>query len=322
MNLSANENWDAAQQRFLAFWHREVIDRPMLQMDIPRRDGGTSYLAEAFPITYLQRGGLAAMMGCAQNKASGTVWTHPIDCELDTLDIHIDRSNAVLREMIDASTHAAGEVAGRAMVSFPADMGNVGDTLAKMRGYTNLCLDLAADIELVTAREQQVTVCWRLLYEMFYSLTQPFIPGSCTQWLPIYAPGRCTLIEADFAALVSPHHFAAVYLPAVLARVDAVEQSIFHLDGPGMIRHLDILLEIPRLDGIQWEPGAGSGSRLQWMPLLQKIQRAGKCLWVACEVNEVEQMITNLSPNGLILSILGCDSLETARGIERLAMRL
>jgi hypothetical protein len=30
-----------------------------------------------------------------------------------------------------------------------------------------------------------------------------------------------------------------------------VERTIYHLDGPDAIRHLDALLELPALDGIQ-----------------------------------------------------------------------
>jgi hypothetical protein len=100
-----------------------------------------------------------------------------------------------------------------------------------------------------------------------------------------------------------------------------VERSFFHLDGPEATRHLDTLLDIPDLDGIQWEPGAGNGSqdRLQWMDKLKKIQLSGKSLWVACRVTEAKTMLSELWPKGLILSILDCDSLETVREIERFA---
>jgi hypothetical protein len=35
-----------------------------------------------------------------------------------------------------------------------------------------------------------------------------------------------------------------------------VERTIYHLDGPGALRHLDRLLAIPELDCAQWIQGA------------------------------------------------------------------
>ena len=319
METCLNENWEMAKERFAAFWQRQIVDRPCLQMAVRQGPGPVRYLAEAFPVTYIQKGGLAAMMGCAQEIAPNTVWTRPCCESLDGLDIRVDRASPVLREMIGAIEDAARRDAGKCMVSFPANMGNVGDTLAMMRGYEGLCLDLAADPDRVAQLEGQVLQCWRELYDLFYGLTQPHIPGSVTQWLPAYHAGRCTLIEADFIAMISPEHFAKVYLPVIRERTRWVERSMLHLDGPGSARHLDAILEIPGLDAIQWEPGAGSGSRLRWIDLLRKIQSRGKGLWVACKVDEAREMLDSLSPRGLILSVLDCDSVETARRIEQLA---
>jgi hypothetical protein len=35
-----------------------------------------------------------------------------------------------------------------------------------------------------------------------------------------------------------------------------MKYSLFHLDGPGALKHLDSLLELDALDGIQWVSGA------------------------------------------------------------------
>jgi hypothetical protein len=320
MQLKLNENWDAAQRRFASFWAGENADRTLLQLQVRRTDGGPPCLAEAFPVVYIQQGGLPAMMGCSQTPGNGTVWTHPVDAELSSLQIVVDEANSVLRKMVSDIDAAARAAAGRQMVSFPANMGNVGDALAQIRGYENLCLDLATAPEAVAKLERQITECWKILYDRFYALTQPYVPGSCTQWLPIYFAGRCTLIEADFVCMVSARHFEEIYLPAIAARAEWAERSIYHLDGPDALRHLDALLSIGALDGIQWEPGAGSGSRLQWLSVLQKIQRHGKRLWVACELDEVETMLRNLSPKGLVLSVLGSHSIDTCKEVERLAL--
>jgi hypothetical protein len=182
-------------------------------------------------------------------------------------------------------------------------------------------MELLEQPELVAELERQILQCWRELYDIFYDLTQPYIPGSCTQWLPVYHKGRCALIEADLISMISPECFENIYLPVIKERADYVERSLFHLDGPEAARHVEALLEIPRLDGIQWEPGARYKNAPEWIKLLQKIQRRKKCLWVTCGVKEIEELLGSLSPYGLILNIRDCDSIETARLIEKTAER-
>jgi hypothetical protein len=342
-----NEDWDLTRRRFDAFWAHEIIDRACLQLYAPRHDVApfprpagspgdhwcdpaafyagnaagfrhTHYLAEAFPVVYSSYGGLAAMQGCEQIFDDDTVWTRPCLRTLDGLAIQIDPANPILQRMIAIIEHAARHGQGQCLVSFPADMGNRGDTLAKMRGYPELCIDLADDPARVAALEQQVFACWLQLYDLFYSLTRPYMDGTCTQWLPIWSRGRSVLVEADFIALISPRHLREVYLPTILAMIRSAERSIFHLDGPDAARHVDLLLDIPELDGIQWEPGVAAQSATYWLPLLQKIQSRGKLLWARCRPDEAAAMLANLSPRGLILSV-PCDSLETAHGIIRLA---
>ncbi|GAG07493.1 unnamed protein product, partial [marine sediment metagenome] len=54
--------------------------------------------------------------------------------------------------------------------------------------------------------------------------------------------------------------------------------AIYHLDGPDALMHLDDLLSISTLTGIQWVPGAGKDLTCSdtWMPVYKKIQAAGK----------------------------------------------
>ena len=51
-------------------------------------------------------------------------------------------------------------------------------------------------------------------------------------------------------------------------------RSIYHLDGPGEIPHLDMLLDIPRLNGIQWVAGAGKAALTDpcWFDMYKKMQ--------------------------------------------------
>ena len=60
--------------------------------------------------------------------------------------------------------------------------------------------------------------------------------------------------------------------------------NIFHLDGKGVARHLDEILNVPEIQAIQWVQGAGADQPiLPWLPLIKKIQTAGKGVVVTPE---------------------------------------
>jgi hypothetical protein len=55
-----------------------------------------------------------------------------------------------------------------------------------------------------------------------------------------------------------------------------VDWTMYHLDGPGAVRHLPWLLRLERLHCIQWIQGAGQRPPSQWLELLRQIQAGGK----------------------------------------------
>ena len=94
-----------------------------------------------------------------------------------------------------------------------------------------------------------------------------------------------------------------------------MEANIYHLDGPGALRHLDSLLTIPELNAIQWVYGAGNGRASDWLPVYQKCQAAGKGLQLTLEPDEIDLFTRELRPNGLWLTIAGIADRETAEAI-------
>lgn len=52
--------------------------------------------------------------------------------------------------------------------------------------------------------------------------------------------------------------------------------AFYHLDGKGQLNHLDMLLSMKNLHGIQWVPGDGAPPPEEWLDVLQRIRSAGK----------------------------------------------
>jgi len=121
---------------------------------------------------------------------------------------------------------------------------------------------------------------WHRCYQELYAYLQPSQPESST-WMRIWSPKRWYPIECDFAVMLSPQKFTTLVVPLLKAQCQQLDHVIYHLDGPQQIRHLDPLLDLPELDGIQWIPGENhpdnTGSP-RWIPLYKKVQDRGKRL--------------------------------------------
>ena len=81
-------------------------------------------------------------------------------------------------------------------------------------------------------------------------------------------------------------------------------RNIFHVDGRGVLRHLDQILAIPEINAIQWVQGVGDDLPImQWIPVIKKIQAAGKGVLVDLQLNELEPLIAETKPDGLFICV-------------------
>jgi hypothetical protein len=73
------------------------------------------------------------------------------------------------------------------------------------------------------------------------------------------------------------------------------------------------------LGGIQWIPGAGGRPGAPWIPLLRKIQKAGKVIQHYIPASELDVHLEHLEPEGIIYYITDCRSEQDARDLMRRA---
>lgn len=106
------------------------------------------------------------------------------------------------------------------------------------------------------------------------------------------------------AEMLSPAVFNDLFLEEIRRETQTVDHSIYHLDSPGAIKHLDALLTIADLDCIEWVPGAGaSNDPLDWLDLIRKIQAAGKKVSLATPVNRIRPLLNAVSRGNVFLYI-------------------
>lgn len=95
--------------------------------------------------------------------------------------------------------------------------------------------------------------------------------------------------------------FREAILPSLRREIGHMKYSLFHLDGPGALKHLDALLELDELDAVQWVYGAGAGPAARWLDVYRRIQDAGKGLQIVGYggLDEFRAVAPYLTPQGV-----------------------
>jgi len=158
------------------------------------------------------------------------------------------------------------------------------------------------------------------IYEELWQFVQPEVVGveGSLDYCGCWSPGRALAFDADMAYGVGDKPFRELMLPPLVEWMSKMDHVIWHLDGPGNLNHLDTLLALPEVDAIQWVPGSGKQDVLQYISLIQKIQRAGKSVQVACRPAEVEPLLREVSPAGITMWVYDCETeAEARRLLER-----
>ena len=112
------------------------------------------------------------------------------------------------------------------------------------------------------------------------------------------------MLQSDFAYMISPEMFERFVLPDLTACCEYLDHGFYHLDGKGQIPHLDLLLSIERLWGIQWIPGDGQPPPDQWLSLLKRIRDGGKLCQVFVSPEGARHIVKNLGGRGFLLVVL------------------
>jgi hypothetical protein len=264
----------------------------------------TYYGGEAFPLFNPNLGPdiFAAFLGAPISFAEDTSWVDPIIEAWDPRPrLALDKENPWWRLQNDLLVRAQEAGQGNWITGIP-DTHSGGDALSALRGRQQLCYDLVDREDAVCGAMAQLEPIVLEVYEEFYPTVDSAQVGSSSGWLPTWSTGRSNVIQCDFIALISPAMFEKHFLHELATQAAWLDRTIYHLDGPDCIRHLDLLLSIPQIRAIQWVPGAGAPPMPHWIPLLKRIQHAGRGLHLQTEPEHVETLLRELSSRGLMLN--------------------
>jgi hypothetical protein len=304
--------------RFEAWWRREIIDRSPVTVSvkelrkhvpIPEKQFATArerwldveynvrrsiawlegrhYVGDSFPALFPNVGPEvnATVMGCELEFGETTSWSKPIIHDPAEWPAIVNRpmnfDNPYWRAIEQITDLALEMCEGRYVVTL-TDIHDNYDLLAALRDPQHLCIDLM-DCPEVIERCGRATV--RVFQEMFNrNWAKVKAAGHpCTNWTPALSVDAFYEPSCDFWCMVSDQVAKELILPDIVAEMQVLDRSLFHLDGINALRHLDLLLDLPQLTGVQWVYGSGNGPAVRWMDTYRRIKQAGKVIQLLAE---------------------------------------
>ncbi len=239
------------------------------------------YLGDGYPQVWpnFGPGVAAAFMGAdlLSSIEAGTVWFHPKQ-DLEMADIHLEYQpgNVWLQRVADIMKAAVERFEGLVQVGM-TDLGGNLDILSTFRPSDKLLLDLYDCPDEVNRVNWEAHELWWRFFDELTSVLQPANPGY-SAWAGIYSEAPHYMLQCDFCYMIGPDMFDEFVKPELAASCRRMSNAFYHLDGPGQLPHLDSLLSIPELKGVQWVPGAGSPNWAHWPEVYRKIRNAGKLI--------------------------------------------
>lgn len=346
-------DYEECKRRLDAWWHRAVIDRPPVYIHVPRvppaieapvsnhatlRErwldaefqarralatcANTLHLGDAMPVAWPNLGPevFTAWFGAELEFTETTSWSVPILRRWEDADaLALDMDNFYFRKMVEL-TDAFLEIGRGKFITGLTDFHSGGDHLAALRNPQDLAMDVIErpdDVKRLLARmEGEYFRAYDFFYRRLKSEGQPI-----STWTPMLADGKYYVVSNDFSCMISKKQFDDLFLPGIVNECRFLDHSIYHLDGPGALHHLDSLLAIEELDALQWVCGAGQEDFRRWSWIYQRAQRAGKGVEVRIRPWELDAVFETLRPEGVWLIVAGVKTPAEADQIVRRVAR-
>ncbi|MBO4392394.1 MAG: trimethylamine corrinoid protein 2 [Clostridia bacterium] len=338
INTSFDE--EKLSKRWLEFWNRENEDRPLLATAAGKENAhrppvptgpkdvkdrwldtefqvkcarygaeNTVFLGEAFPIYSPNLGPdfLGAVCGCDLKFSPSTSWAEPCIEDYESFpDIVFDEKNPWWQKMVEMTKAALDDANGDYIVGI-TDIHPGADAVVSLRGADVAAMDLYLEPEEFKKRVWQIFDVFKEVTGRLNGIITEKQKGS-SNWMYLYHPEKLWYVTScDFSYMISSEHYKEFILPELIAEAEWLPATVYHLDGVGSLTHLDTLLELDRINGIQWVPGEGKPPAREWIEVLKKIQRAGKNIVMSCYANDIIPLCEALDPRGVSLTFGGLD---------------
>lgn len=337
-------DWEKRLQRQDAFWDNAIIDRPVIHIVLPKENPeyptppekqwsslgdkwldaeyiaekklaqvmNKEYLGDALPKAWPNMGPevFSAFCGTEMEYGEATCWSIPNLETWDDVDqIRFSEDNFYWQKLLEM-TDALLEAGKNKFYTGITDLHPGADAVAAFRDPAKLAIDLMEKPEQVKKLVDYTGKLMNWIVDYFYNKLHFHHKQAITTWTSILSTRKWYIPSSDFSAMISEDMFREFFLPGIEQECRHLDGSIYHLDGPGALRHLDSLLEIDELNAVQWVYGAGNGKASDWMDVYKRCQEAGKGIQIGLYPDELDYFMDELNPEGVWCSV--CDVKDKA----------
>lgn len=353
LELEGKPDVDMAMRRIYAWYSCEIIDRAPVRFvahnaafnlggtegrrspeeqkkrwyeverrvdEFARSIEGRRFHGETFPMFDPNLGPdvYASFYGAELTFGEVTSWSHPVIHEWDDMaKLKLDMQNEYFKKIEELMACAIERCPGKFLVGY-TDLHPGEDCAMAWRGSERFCMDLYDYPEQARQLIEIAYADFHTIFDHFDAILKAArLPSMC--WIGLPSFGKFHVPSCDFSAMISPQHFAEFSLPVLQREVKPMTHNVYHVDGSGVARHLDHILALPEINGIQWVQEMGDDRPImQWVPLIKKIQAAGKGVIVDLQAGELEAFLDAVTPEGIFLWVGTEDEDEQLAIIKRL----
>lgn len=345
-----NSDWDKTKTRLEAVLENELVDRACIAIPVTTEEDyetittmseklspeelkmgytdpdyitehfrkkmkHTKYMGDALPCVFPNFGtsGFVQYTGAVPNYKPDTIWFEPFleepDASMITFSKDVyEQHRKMVKRLVELSKDEY-------FISMPDHCGIL-DGLAAIRGSEQLLFDLIEEPDFVkTSVSRLIDVQKRAIPGFYEDIYKNNRNGISHAWMHLWSSRSVMQIQCDFSVMISPDNYHEFVVSELERSREWTDVSVYHLDGQEQIRHLDHILSVDQIKMIQWTPVAGQPPTSAFIPVLQRIQKAGKGLVLIPRAREVETLMDQLSSRGLRMIVNDVHSEEDAKAL-------
>jgi hypothetical protein len=221
---------------------------------------------------------LAALLGAelvAPGSDGETTWARPVVEDWDAFTIRFDERGYWWHRTVECIRAFRRGCDGRLLLAEPPLHSGL-DGLAALRGVEGLMLDLAlAPAKVERALRQIDDAADRARSALRRELGLEHC--GYTNRYGMYSEAPMAVLQCDASCMIGPAAFSEIALPSLRREASAQCRSVYHLDGPGAVQHLEAVCGIEGIHSVQWKPtSAEEAASEESLSLYRRIRAAGK----------------------------------------------
>ncbi len=280
------------------------------------------YIGDAYPSFNLDCFGpgiTAAILGAELDNSTGNVWFKPKEIiEPDEMQFVFSEDNVWYKRIAEIMQKSVERFEGKIMLTMP-DLSGVMDILASFRHGELLLYDLYDYPDETKKLNAEIFEHWKTLYNKFSNISK-FDEFGYSDWASVLSTKPSYVIQSDFSYMIGEEMFGEFVLPNLQKFCDWLPRTLYHMDGPGEIKHLDMLLSLKKLDAIQWVPGAGNPTCENYPEIYEKVENSGKNIQIPGQGLEVmKKVMARLThPERMNHTMISCTEAEKEFNIKLL----